>query len=619
MRLSRLLLPLVVLFFVFLLYWPVKDFFYVWDDFALFLDSSALRGSGNVWEAISQPILPGTTYFRPLVLLSFWSEFKLFGVNPAISHVVNLFIQLLNISLVGWLAHVLVGREGKRWQIVLPMVAYGIHPALVEPVAWSAGRFDLLVTTCTLLALISALECKGKVGGIVLSGIFFLLALLSKEMAITFPALFVVCYLVKTQSSLRESFMTFMARPHIWLFVSLFVAGALYLSLRYSNLQAMYHQDPRVSAALNSVSHFALVGQTIIFYLRMIVWPFSDINPMHPFDVYNWGAGQLISGGLALFSLSMFGVYALVKRSPALLLVLAGFISLAPVLNVIPLTIGGNIGHERFLTLPLVFFALAIGWGRLPGLSISSSMKKALPKLSWLLGGGWVLLGVMNVTVTLPLWRDEVSLWSWSYEKYPDFEYVQFSLVAAAVRLGRLDTAQKVLDEIEAKGELSLRIKAIKGQLLARVHRPEEALKLLNEALAGSYQPHLKVLNKGIQLKDAKITNRGFSESWYLRFVYGARAEANLSLKRYNDALADLEVVKFYQEDYAPAYLLTALALYGKDEVKAADESFNKALGFYVKEGAKDAIGIKENFISQLCRGEGRPLRVCELEGDLDD
>ena len=64
-------LIVLVLAIVGLAFWQSTHFGYVWDDNSLFLNTPDLRSPGLIWHALWQPILPGTTYMRPLVLASF--------------------------------------------------------------------------------------------------------------------------------------------------------------------------------------------------------------------------------------------------------------------------------------------------------------------------------------------------------------------------------------------------------------------------------------------------------------------------------------------------------------------------------------------------------------------
>lgn len=605
-----------VLLLVALLYLPVQDFQYVWDDFALFLDSAALRGGEDIWTAISQPILPGTTYFRPLVLLSFAMQFEWLGLNPEYAHLSNLFLHLLNVLLVGLLANALQAKDERPsvWRSIAAMTLYGLHPALIEPVAWASGRFDLLVTTFVLLGLYGGL--KGGRSGVVVAVLSFFLAALCKEMAATFPLLLIMLVWAADAPNERKigALRDLFVRRTAHVVLGVFLVGSGYLYLRHQAVSSLYHQDAGVAGVTDLWSHLALVGHTVAFYSRMVLWPFDNLGPMHPFDIANITVAEVKTGlGLVSIWLLLCAV-ALYFRGRVLLLLLAGWIALLPVLNLVPLTIGGNIGHERFLTLPLFFFAVAFSQLRIDSLNFSRAMRKCSPLiLGWMLLA-WLGFAALNIKVTLPVWANELALWGWAYEKNPESRYVQFNLISTAVKNNRLDVAGRILGEIEeVKNETpqEVRLLAIKGYYQQRAGSHEEALDSLGKALAGSDLPHLEVLNAGVDLEGASIEGKSFSESWFLRFAYGAMAEASISLRRYDDAFEYTKIARFYQRDYAPLYMLTALAMYGKGRAVAGDEWFEKAVGFYAPEAVPEARAIRENFLKQVCELPDHPDAVC--------
>lgn len=607
-----------VLLLVGLLYLPVYDFQYVWDDFALFLDSSALRGGERVWGAISQPILPGTTYFRPLVLLSFVLEFKWLGLDPKFAHIINLSLHLLNVFLVGVLANALK-RDGSAfgaWRSAIAMLIYGLHPALIEPVAWISGRFDLLVTSFVLVGIYAGL--KGSRAGLFFSMLFFFLAALSKEMAATFPLLFILFVWASELPRERDFYVlkAFLVGRTIQVLLGVIVAGVGYLYLRYLAVPNIYHQDLRVAGSVDLLAHAALVGHTILFYSRMVLWPFSDLNPMHPFDAAAMSTGQIMSGLLVLTVWGAGCITAIWIRGRCLLLFLAGWVALLPVMNLVPLTIGGNIGHERFLALPMVFFSLCVSQIYIKKLNLSAAMQRVYPWCLAVLVTGWVGIACLNLRVTLPLWTNELTLWTWAYKKHPNFPFVQFSLMAAALRQGQFDIAGKVLTEVEEKGQFLPKMNAIKALYLQRKGHHEEALVILEDVLSHVYQPHLEVLNNGFDLADAQLARKSFGDSWFLRFVYGALAESNLSLRNYDEVLRVTKVANFYQVDYAPPYLLASLAMYGKGDKEGGDRLFGIALGYYFEQGRQEAEKLRSSFLSQICSAPDRLDSVCgEISG----
>ncbi|MCW8416183.1 hypothetical protein, partial [Pseudomonas paraeruginosa] len=70
------------------LYGRALGFDYVWDDSLLFLDKTDLLNLPLSWKLLAEPVLPGTSYLRPLVFLTFYVEFHAFGQSALISYAV---------------------------------------------------------------------------------------------------------------------------------------------------------------------------------------------------------------------------------------------------------------------------------------------------------------------------------------------------------------------------------------------------------------------------------------------------------------------------------------------------------------------------------------------------
>lgn len=143
-------------------------------------------------ESLRSSFILSPNYFRPLVLLSFIAENSVAGIDARLFHLTNLLLHALNSFLVVLLAQKLwpepaPAEEGSRsWTAVLAGLLYGLHPALLEGVAFISSRFDLLLTSALLLARWAdgALRTRSR-RALAVGGSFFLAAL-AKERAATF-------------------------------------------------------------------------------------------------------------------------------------------------------------------------------------------------------------------------------------------------------------------------------------------------------------------------------------------------------------------------------------------------------------------------------------------------
>ncbi len=607
------LLPVAVLLAVAWLYRVVLGFDYVWDDGVFFITSSDLR-NGDFLSVVTAPVLAGTAYFRPLVMASFVTELRLSGAEPMWSHLTNLLLHLTNILMVGLLAAKLrrsFDPRPERAPVVaaFAMLAYGLHPVLTEGVAWISGRFDLGVTFFSLLALL--LLARGSVLACVGAAFAFLLAAGCKEMAATLPmvAFFFLWALRRPQAPLPQAMRASIQGKELLGYVLLVAAGIVYLVARGHYLSANVNSDPTLQAMLASpLRRVGFAGATLAFYFKLMVWPFMDLGPLHPFDVSAMTDAEAAAGAAFVAACLVFAAYSVWRPSRSRLLATATLVSLLPVSNAVPLMIVGNIGHERFLVLPVALGVLALASIDLRGwmLRLSPIMRARLPLLCGIVAAAWVALALVNVHLTLPLWRNEVALFSWAYAKHPEDPFAQFSLAGAALKTRQNELAGKILTEAEARGPLPLKLSIPYAQYLIRIGQPEAGVRKLVAALAAEPQPHLVLERNGVPLADAQLNRQEFG-GWALVYAYITLSEGQSGLRQFKEAQRSAEVAAFYRPDNPVARLYRSLAIYGQDRWTDGEAAYAKARGMYVPRVGVEADIVRRNFLEQLCQRKDTP------------
>ena len=120
-------------------YFPALQGGFVWDD-VIFAEAPVIHSPGglrSIWFAPAE--IENENHYWPLVYSTFWLEHKLWGLQPAGYHAVNIFLHLLNCLLL-W-------RLLLRLQVpgaLLIAAVFAVHPLHVESVAWIIERKDLL-------------------------------------------------------------------------------------------------------------------------------------------------------------------------------------------------------------------------------------------------------------------------------------------------------------------------------------------------------------------------------------------------------------------------------------------------------------------------------------------
>jgi tetratricopeptide (TPR) repeat protein len=438
---------------VFLLYLPALTYGLVWDDTIFLRDLPDYRDPVLWLVALFRPFVLSPDYFRPLTLLTFVGEFRL-GGSPLLFHLTNLLLHSINtllVSLLAWRLWVPVSSRSKpTFRLMAPALAagllYGLHPALIEGVAFISGRFDLLMTTFVLLAFLADYALRGRPSRTTLVGLAFLAAALAKEMAIAF-ALALPLWHLATGDAKQPPLKRLRANGNLSVYAAVLITGLTYLGIRYFSLGYLLTANPPGSIPVGTpVQHVLLIGKSLAAYAITTLWPFVTLTPIHFSQLPIVTSNPAAWIALVFDALLLFGVVVWIRRAPASgWLALGGVLALLPVVNLIPLQLGvGAFIAERFLMFPIALLALAVsGLLRVPAPQPPPSSPSAW-RASWLVGGLWLLAAAVTLQIILPNWRDDLTLWRWAARRAPQSATPYTNLSLQYSSMGQYDLAAQL-------------------------------------------------------------------------------------------------------------------------------------------------------------------------------
>jgi tetratricopeptide (TPR) repeat protein len=395
-------------------YLPALSGTFVWDDTVLLYNQPYLRDP-SLWSKALAHFLSviSSNYFRPVAVFTFLADARVWGLHPAGFHLTNVLLHALNTLLVTLLARELVTRRVDQHRqamvAVVTGLVYGLHPALVESVAFTSSRFDVLMTTWVLLALFVDTRFRNsnawRLGAV---GVLFLAAALTKETGVVLPLVLLLWRIA------IDSAATWKRRETLAAMATCAIAGLVYLALRFCALGFLYRSNaPSAIPAGDALQRVLLVTRSMLEYTLVIIFPFATRSPLHvaslpipPHDLTAWASVLLVallaSGGFAAF-----------RRVPQFVALCgAGLVALLPALNVLPLELsGGMFAADRYLTLPLALFALA--------LAALVARHPARMRMVHVAAAIWLVACCATIELTLPHWRDDVALWTWAAERAP--------------------------------------------------------------------------------------------------------------------------------------------------------------------------------------------------------
>ena len=362
-----------------------------------------------------------TNYYRPLMTFGFLLSNKVFQGLPYGFHLINILLNCVVVWLVFAVSVVLLGDQS----VALAAAAmFALHPIHTEVVAWIAAVTELELAIFYLASFffflrLSAAEPTQRNSARAVALILFVLALLSKEQAMTLIALATIY-----EHFYRCDREVTTVRVKISRYGGFWLIGAAYLVFRVTILGGLApvpkHADVTGTQVILSV--FALAGQ----YVTKLLWP----HPLLAFYVFHPSASLIdvrFLMGIVIGLLLAACFIALWRRARIYSFALVWTaITLAPVLNA--RWMATNVFTERYLYLPSVgFCALMAG-----GLTwVFRRLTFRLVVLRWALACIVAALGLLasaSIVARNRDWRDDVTLFTQTLAVEPHAALVRTDL-----------------------------------------------------------------------------------------------------------------------------------------------------------------------------------------------
>ena len=566
---------------------------FVYDDEFTIVNNTLIKNFSNLSKLFTREyfISSGEMSYRPVVTFTYFIDYALYGLKPYGYHLTNLILHAMN-GVILYIFLTLCIAQSSRLKAqgsklktttftfqsflnppLLISLIFITHPVLTEAVNAISFREDLLCFLFFISALILYIShrslliahcSKFKAFSLQLSAlshVLYLLALLSKEMAITFPLVILLYEWIygkqPPQSPLTKEelngvsgvfqspllkglrglvplnkggFRGLLFNPYIIGYVAI---TCFYLYLRFF----LFHNPVEESLEVWSLyERLITIPYLILKYIILLIAPVSlsadyvitPINsPFSPtfivsmvivilllFTIYKLRQSNQINTG-ALVSPACATADRWCSGAPNIVFgILFLLITLIPVYNIIPIA---NPFTERYLYLPITGFTIAIG-----------SILHLIFNSSWLSSHRSSLIAHCSLLIILSLysfaviqrnkiWLDGYSLWSDTVKKSPSGFKPHNNLGNVYLDQGRINEA---IEEFQTALKLNPNYVEIHGSL-GNVYLDQGRI---NEAIK-EFQTALK-----LNSKDVKAHNN-------LGIAYEKQGQIDEAIKEYKLAL----------------------------------------------------------------------------------
>jgi tetratricopeptide (TPR) repeat protein len=386
------------------------------DDWHVIEENPYIRSLDNVPRFFVDPgtfsVNPRSRLVRPVLLTTFAVNYAVSGAATWSYHLVNLLLH--------WVAAVLVFRivrdhlwlgEGRLPVATAAAFLVALHPLNTEPVNYISARSALLATALYLGAFDAAVRGRRRT-----CQTLFVLALLTKTIAITLPVVLLAYWLLaRRRARTRNGAATAATVP--WRFLGTLAGLGLVVGLLYPwALMA-----PGIRANMSDIDAWAyfLTGwSTYLYYARLFLWPNALAVDRPDYPLARSVSDPSAWGSVAAVLLVLVAAWGTRRRCPALAFAVVWYlVTLAPESLLFPLAEPVN-EHRPYLAMLGLSTAAGLALWQLARMAAA---RHAAPP-AWVLAVALAFLASLLGTVTVSrnrVWQSEQSLWRDTVEKAP--------------------------------------------------------------------------------------------------------------------------------------------------------------------------------------------------------
>jgi len=486
------------------------------------------------------PLRYWVTGVRPTLQVTYWLNYRMFGLDPYYFHLVNLvlhaaagyFVWLVACKL---LEFVKLGLPVRNIYAAFAAGVFLLHPLQSESVGYVASRSEVLSGLFFLIAWVAFLyrrDAAIRFSEVALILVFFVFAVTSKEHTAVLPAV-----LLLTDYFFNPGF-TFEGIRKNWRIYAPIIAGAvLGVAVIFKVVLSRSSSAGFGMKDLTPLDYLFTQFRSIVTYLRLFVLPAGQ-NIDYDFPLSRSLDEHL--SWLCLFILLALTAAAWIYRKKFPLASFGFFlflILLTPTSSVVPIR---DVLVERRMYLPVFALSLCV-------IDFLRNRRIAVPALAASLGVVCVVLGFL-VWQRNHVWANPVSLWNDSVANSPQKYRPRFQLAYAHYQAGQCLDATKQYAEAAKLSPQPVYDLFVDWALAADcANKPGEALSRLEDALRLEQSAHAWSLMGMVRAKqgdyDRALEALAAGEKLDPRFtmIYVYRGNVHMARQDWDAAVVEYE------------------------------------------------------------------------------
>jgi tetratricopeptide (TPR) repeat protein len=536
---------------------------FFFDDFRNIRDNKNVAINNLFPGTLKKAAFNKTSGLRPLSYLSFALNHYFSGVDTTSYHVVNVTIHIINAFLIYLIILALfdygAADDEKKNRLAVSAfftaLFWLVTPLNSQAVIYIVQRMTLLMTLFFLLAFYTYLlgRKKKKTVYFILSGVFFLMSILSKQNGVTFPLVIVLHELIFVQKGNIKS----ITKKENIIFVSVFL---ILLVIFFTYKTAIFKSISRGYMTRDFTMFERTITQlrVFVYYLSLLILPLPGRLSMTHTVIKST---SLISPITTLFSfifINILFITAIVrmKKQPYLsFAILWFFVTKSVESTILPL----EMAYEHRMYLPGIFLI-----GAFVNFVTNIFYDKNKVKVTAVFCGIAIAFGAMT-EMRGRVWENGITLWSDVLSNYPDDGRASFNLGTNYYKKKMYEEAEPCfVNAIKSKRSnlnkaLSYSLSSAYQKLARTQHklgRPDEAIKNYMKAIEddekspltynnlgmiyiekGDYEKALDCFNNAVEFTHSYFSSiPGYNKNAMLAEAYNNLSVVQLKLEKYVEA-----------------------------------------------------------------------------------